>query len=330
MQRDKTMNETGSAVAARRRARGEPAKAAPKAAADAAVLATAETRALLSALIALKQGDSSVRLPVEWAGLHGKLAETFNEVVELNERMAEELSRLRQKVGKEGKLKQRADIGDVRGFWRHSIELRERPHRRPRPPDLRDGARDRRGRPGRPLADHGARGRRPPAGRRVPAHREDHQQDGGPARLVRLRSDARGARGGHRGQAGRPGEGEGRGGHVEGPDRLGELHGRQPHRPGAQHRRGDDGGGDGRPLEEDHGGREGRGAGAEEHHQHDGGPAPVVRIGSDARGARGGHGRQARRPGGGGGRVGNLEGPDRFRELHGRRTSRARCATSRT
>ena len=121
MQRDKTMNETGSAVAARRRARSEAPKAAQKAAADGAVLAAAETRALLSALTALKQGDSSVRLPVEWSGLHGKLAETFNEVVELNERMAEELSRLRQKVGKEGKLKQRADIGDVRGFWRHSI-----------------------------------------------------------------------------------------------------------------------------------------------------------------------------------------------------------------
>src|SRR5207302_1235229 len=34
---------------------------------------------------------------------------------------AEELARLRAKVGKEGKLKQRGYIGDVRGFWRDSI-----------------------------------------------------------------------------------------------------------------------------------------------------------------------------------------------------------------
>jgi hypothetical protein len=40
---------------------------------------------------------------------------------------------------------------------------------------------------------------------------------------------------------------------------------------------------DGRPFEEDHGGREGRGAGTEEHHQHDGGPAPVLRFRGDAR-----------------------------------------------
>ena len=65
----------------------------------------------------------------------------------------------------------------------------------------------------------------------------------------------------------------------------------QPDVPGAQHRGRDDGRGGGRPVQEDHGGREGRNPGAEGHHQHDGGPAVVVRRGSDARGARGGHGR---------------------------------------
>src|SRR5688500_16332691 len=80
-----------------------------------------EAKLLLTAMTALKQGDSSVRLPLEWTGMQGKLAETFNEVVELNGRMAEELARLRQKVGKEGKLKQRAELGDVRGFWKDSI-----------------------------------------------------------------------------------------------------------------------------------------------------------------------------------------------------------------
>src|SRR5205814_4818288 len=92
----------------------------PRAAAPEAPAAN-DLRLLLSALSALKQGDASVRLPIEWTGLHGKIAETFNDVLELNGRMAEELARLRNKVGKEGKLKQRGDIGDVRGFWRDSI-----------------------------------------------------------------------------------------------------------------------------------------------------------------------------------------------------------------
>ena len=36
--------------------------------------------------------------------------------------MAEELARLRRVVGKQGKLLERGSIGDVRGFWRESID----------------------------------------------------------------------------------------------------------------------------------------------------------------------------------------------------------------
>ena len=166
---------------------------------------------------------------------------------------------------------------------------------------------------GRPLEeDHGGR-----EGRDSGAQ-EHHQHDGGPAALVRRGGDARGAGSRNRRQARRPGRRAGRGRHVAGPHRLGELHGRQPHLAGAQHRRRDQGGAGGRPLAQDHGGREGRDPGAQEHHQHDGGPALVVRIGSDAGGARGGYRRKTRRPGRGARRVGRVEGPHRQRELHGR------------
>ena len=90
---------------------------------------------------------------------------------------------------------------------------------------------------------------------------------------------------------------QGRRRHLEGPDRQRQLDGRQPDRPGAQHRRGDHGRRQRRPVEEDHRRREGRNPRAEEHHQHDGRPAPLVRRGSDPRGPRGRHRRQARRPG---------------------------------
>src|SRR5688572_3437015 len=113
----KTMNEKGSAVATRRNAKAR--KAAP-AAGDFA-LTSQETRLILAALTSLRQGDALVRLPIEWTGIHGKLAETFNEVVEMNERITEELARLRQKVGREGKIKQRAEVPDARGFWREKI-----------------------------------------------------------------------------------------------------------------------------------------------------------------------------------------------------------------
>src|SRR3954469_10111220 len=77
--------------------------------------------ALLTALTALKKGNFSVRLPVDWTGVAGKVADTFNEVTELNERMARELERLSRVVGKEGKITQRASLGNVSGSWEASI-----------------------------------------------------------------------------------------------------------------------------------------------------------------------------------------------------------------
>jgi hypothetical protein len=48
----------------------------------------------LSTLKAVRRGDFSARLPEEWTGIAGKVADTFNEVVELNQRLALELHRL--------------------------------------------------------------------------------------------------------------------------------------------------------------------------------------------------------------------------------------------
>ena len=77
-----------------------------------------------------------------------------------------------------------------------------------------------------------------------------------------------------------------------------------------------------------HRGREGRDPRAEGHHQHDGRPAVLVRGRGHARGARGGHRGQARRPGRGAQRGRHLEGPDRLGEPDGLEPHRARCATS--
>ncbi len=72
---------------------------------------------LLKALTSLKKGDFSTRLPLEWTDLDGKIADAFNEVVEMNQRLSEELERISRVVGKEGKLSQRATLGDAGGSW---------------------------------------------------------------------------------------------------------------------------------------------------------------------------------------------------------------------
>jgi HAMP domain-containing protein len=82
---------------------------------------TLDTTVLLSALTALKKGDFSVRLPLNWTGLAGKVADSFNDVVELNQRMARELDRLSRVVGKEGRINQRASLGDLHGSWADAI-----------------------------------------------------------------------------------------------------------------------------------------------------------------------------------------------------------------
>ena len=76
-----------------------------------------DTKLLLIALVALKKGDFSVRLPLDWSGVGGKIADVFNEVIERNERMAHELERISHVVGKEGRISQRASIGGVGGAW---------------------------------------------------------------------------------------------------------------------------------------------------------------------------------------------------------------------
>ena len=58
--------------------------------------------------MAFKRGDFSARLPEDWTGVPGKIADTFNAVIETNQRMARELERIGRVVGKEGRITQRA------------------------------------------------------------------------------------------------------------------------------------------------------------------------------------------------------------------------------
>src|SRR5437870_1965624 len=74
-------------------------------------------RALLYGLQAVAAGDFSVRLPGDWIGLEGKIADTFNDIVAANQKMAEELHRVGRVVGKEGKTRQRTRFDRSAGAW---------------------------------------------------------------------------------------------------------------------------------------------------------------------------------------------------------------------
>ncbi|MCG3116229.1 MAG: HAMP domain-containing protein [Candidatus Manganitrophus sp. SA1] len=77
---------------------------------------------LLEALRAVKAGDFSVRMPVVKDGIMGEIARAFNDVVDLNEGMAEEFVRVGTIVGQEGKMTERASLGAVSGAWATSID----------------------------------------------------------------------------------------------------------------------------------------------------------------------------------------------------------------
>src|SRR6267378_234398 len=78
--------------------------------------------ALLKALRALRKGEFSVRMPMDLIGVDGEIAQAFNDVVEINEMIAEELARIGNEVGKEGKTGQRAKLAVATGSWQECVE----------------------------------------------------------------------------------------------------------------------------------------------------------------------------------------------------------------
>ena len=72
---------------------------------------------ILAGLQTMRNGDFSVRLPGSWTGLPGKIADTFNSIVAANQQMAQELKRVGQVVGKEGRTRERTRFHESRGAW---------------------------------------------------------------------------------------------------------------------------------------------------------------------------------------------------------------------
>src|ERR1700682_5788041 len=72
-------------------------------------------RELLHALLAVRDGDFSVRLPGDWTGIQGKVADTFNQIVTSSARMASELERVGHLVGRQGQKTHRVKFAQQSG-----------------------------------------------------------------------------------------------------------------------------------------------------------------------------------------------------------------------
>ncbi len=77
---------------------------------------------LLRTLRETRNGDFRARLPLEWTGIAGEIASTFNQIVDANERMVGEFQRVAALVGTDGKTSKRVPMGGAVGGWEAAIE----------------------------------------------------------------------------------------------------------------------------------------------------------------------------------------------------------------
>ena len=72
---------------------------------------------LLAALQAIRAGDFTIRMSGELVGTQSKIVDTFNEIAAANQRMAQQLERVGQDIGRDGRTRQRVKLGVSSGAW---------------------------------------------------------------------------------------------------------------------------------------------------------------------------------------------------------------------
>ncbi|WP_330173309.1 HAMP domain-containing protein [Streptomyces sp. NBC_01498] len=82
----------------------------------------AELNRLLTALVAMRDGNFRKRLTVSGDDVMAEIAAVFNEVADRNLHLTGELARVRRMVGREGKLTERLETGTCEGSWAAAID----------------------------------------------------------------------------------------------------------------------------------------------------------------------------------------------------------------
>ncbi|HEX4010667.1 MAG TPA: HAMP domain-containing protein [Solirubrobacteraceae bacterium] len=84
-------------------------------------VSTADLAGLLDALRAAREGDFTTRLTLDGGPL-AEVAGAFNDMLERNDEMSRELVRVGKVIGREGRMTERATLGDAGGAWATSVD----------------------------------------------------------------------------------------------------------------------------------------------------------------------------------------------------------------
>ena len=76
---------------------------------------------LLRVLMEVKSGNFNVRMPIDQVGVSGKICDTLNEIIELNQKMTEEFTLASKTIGKQGKLTHRIEVPQAKGSWNSGV-----------------------------------------------------------------------------------------------------------------------------------------------------------------------------------------------------------------
>ena len=252
---------------------------------------TGQVRNIAHVTKAVAKGDLSKKITVELKGEMLELKDTINTMVDQLGSFADEVTRVAKEVGTEGKLGGQAKVEGVSGTWK----------------DLTDSVNFMAGNltgQVRNIAEVTTAVAKGDLSQKITADVKGEMlelKDTINTMVDQLRSFAaevtRVAREvGTEGKLGGQAKVEGVSGTWKDLTDSVNFDGRQPYRSGAQHRRRDQSRGQGRSFQKDHGRCERRVLGAKRHRQYDGRSVAFLRGGSDPRGPRSRHRRQARRP----------------------------------
>jgi HAMP domain-containing protein len=84
---------------------------------------TLNTRELLRVLGEVRNGNFSLRMPIDKIGISGKICDTLNEIISLNEILMLELTKAGKNIGKQGNLAHRVELPKyASGSWRAGVD----------------------------------------------------------------------------------------------------------------------------------------------------------------------------------------------------------------
>src|SRR4051812_19020304 len=79
-------------------------------------------RELLRVLSEVKNGNFNVRMPIDLLGIDGKICDTLNDIIYLNEKLMEELTVAGKTIGTQGKLNHRVELPFAKGSWNTGVD----------------------------------------------------------------------------------------------------------------------------------------------------------------------------------------------------------------